>query len=136
MKVNRIETLDLESIYKVLNSKEITEAQKTKFVLSNSTNIKKIMKRSIDDKDFKLLMKNRAIKKFRPIKNSYTKIGDKMILAKALSLQPSKLPRYIKNVTQMMKDSTELDFLPKSTLETMFANKPVIPKLAITTEIT
>ena len=117
MKVNRIETLDLESIYKVLNSKEITEAQKTKFVLSNSTNIKKIMKRSIDDKDFKLLMKNRAIKKFRPIKNSYTKIGDKMILATALSLQPSKLPRYIKNVTQMMKDSTELDFLPKSTLE-------------------
>ena len=62
-------------------------------------------------------MDNRVIQKFRPLKNSYTKWGDKIILAKALGIQNSEVPKYIKNVSETIADVENMDFLPHSTME-------------------
>lgn len=56
-------------------------------------------------------MENRPLQKFRPLKNSYTKMGDKIILAKALGIEPSQVADHIKNIANSMKDVDNLDFL-------------------------
>ena len=42
------------------------------------------------------------------MKNSFTKRGDKQLLAKALELPVSQIPQYIKNVTETMADVEKL----------------------------
>ncbi len=117
MKINKVENLDFETIYKVLNSNRITESEKTRFILSNRVEIKQVLKSHISNVDFKSLMKNRTLQKFRPFKNSYTKRVDKIILAKALNVEVSQIPLHIKEVTNAITTGRSLDFLEPSTLE-------------------
>ena len=117
MKIGEIRALDVETLCKVLTSTKITEAEKTRFVLSNRLQIKKIMTSAISEVDFKTLMNNRTLQKFRPLKNSYTKWGDKIILAKALGMKTSDIPHYIKKVNESLKKLNEIDFLPPATME-------------------
>ena len=117
MRVEKINNLDFDSIYKVLSSNKITDTEKTQFVLANRNEIKQIMTHEITEGDFKMLMDNRALQKFRPLKNSYTKWGDKIILAKALNIPVSEIPKYVKNVSESIKDIDNAKFLPQSTME-------------------
>ena len=117
MKVNKIEHLDIEALQKVLTSNRITESQKTSFLLSNRNQISKIMENSITSTDFKILMQNRTLQKFRPLKNSYTKWGDKIILAKAIGIKPAEIPDFVKKTSNTINDMDNLNFLPKSKLE-------------------
>lgn len=98
MKVLKIEHLSLESLQKVLSSTDITYSQKIQFVNNNSAQIEEIMESKISNLDFREIMHKRALIKFRPLKNSFTKKGDKLILAKALNINPSEVSNYIKNV--------------------------------------
>lgn len=116
MRIGKVENLDLEKICTVLDSTKISEAQKTDFVLANRVEIKQIMKSSINDKDFQHLMNNRTIQKFRPLKNSYTKWGDKIILAKALNIKTSEVAQYMNKISNMIQSSNDLDFLPETTM--------------------
>ena len=52
MKINKIDNLDIDALYKVLTSSRITETQKTQFVIANRGEIKELMKSSINDVDF------------------------------------------------------------------------------------
>lgn len=117
MKVEKIDAISLDAVQKVLASSNLTDAQKAQYVRSNRTKIHEIMETKITSSEFKGLMKNRPLKKFRPLKNSYTKWGDKIILAKALDIKTSEVPEYIKKVTQTLNEVDKLDFLPPSTLE-------------------
>jgi len=117
MRVEKINSLDFDSIYKVLSSNKITDTEKTRFILANRNEIKNIMTHEITEGDFKMLMDNRALQKFRPLKNSYTKWGDKIILAKALNIPVSEIPKYVKNVSESIKDIDNAKFLPQSTME-------------------
>jgi hypothetical protein len=117
MRIEKINNLDFDSLYKVLTSNKITDVQKTEFVLSNRGQIKQIMTHAIDNVDFKNLMDNRVLQKFRPLKNSYTKWGDKIILAKALEMPASKIPAYIREISESLKDIENMKFLPHSTME-------------------
>ena len=98
MKVLKIEHLSLESLQKVLSSTDITYSQKIQFVNNNSAQIEEIMESKISNLDFREIMHKRALIKFRPLRNSFTKKGDKLILAKALNINPSEVSNYIKNV--------------------------------------
>lgn len=117
MKISKIENLDIDTLHKVLTSNEITETQKTSFLLRNSATISTLVENSINSKDFNFLMQNRSLQKFRPFKNSYTKWGDKILLAKALCIKPGEIPEFIKNTTYAISKMNELDFLPQTKLE-------------------
>lgn len=117
MKVEKINSLDFDSLYKVLASNKISDVEKTEFVLSNRGKIKQIMTHAITDVEFKTLMDNRVLQKFRPLKNSYTKLGDKILLAKALNIPTSKVSDYVKEVTASLKDIDNMKFLPHGTMQ-------------------
>jgi hypothetical protein len=117
MRVEKISNLDFDAVYKILTSSKITDSQKTQFVLANRNEIKQIMTHEISAGDFKFLMDNRVLQKFRPLKNSYTKWGDKIILAKALDIPISEVPKYVKNVSDAIQDIDNAKYLPHSTME-------------------
>lgn len=111
MKVEKIEPISWEYVQKVMASNKLTEAQKAQFVRTNRAKIKEVIETKITSAEFKGLMENRPLQKFRPLKNSYTKMGDKIILAKALGIEPSQVADHIKNIANSMKDVDNLDFL-------------------------
>ena len=117
MSVGKIEAVDFDTVYKVLSSRKLSEVDKSKFIKANSTKIKDILKNNITSADFDKLMDNRHIVKFKPLKNSFTKYGDKIILAKSLGVPTSEIPNYIRNVNDAMKTVDKLTFLPSDKLE-------------------
>lgn len=113
MEINKIRYIDIDILHKILTSSSITETQKTQFLINNRPEIQKLIETNITSAEFNTLMQNRTLQKFRPLKNSYTKLGDKIILAKALGITASEVPNFIKELTKTM---TNLEFLPQNTL--------------------
>ena len=98
-------------------STKISDAQKAQFITQNQPQIKQIMDAKISDSEFKDMMGKRAIIKFRPLKNSFTKKGDKLLLAKALEVNPSDINGYIKKVSNVIGNVEDLNFLSKDKVE-------------------
>jgi len=117
MEIKRVENLDFKKLMNVLTSSEITEKQKTQFIQKNKPQVENIMKIKISSMDYKTLMQKRALKKFRPIKNSFTKKGDKLILAKALHINPSEVNDYIKRTAGIINNINNIDFLSQDKIE-------------------
>lgn len=115
MQIDKISSLDYITVHNILTSNKISEAQKVQFVRNNKSEISKIVEHhiAISGKDFSALMKNRPLIKFRPLKNSFTKRGDKILLAQTLGIEPVEVPDYIENIKDDMKEVDELKFLPK-----------------------
>ena len=113
----KIEHINFESLHKILTSNQLTEVQKTKFVIENKAEISRVLDAKISSTDYKILMRNRNLKKFRPLKNSFTKKGDKIILAKALGITPSELSGYIKTAKENIYDIKKIDFLTPEKME-------------------
>lgn len=111
MKVERISAINFDELYKIMASSKITESQKTDFVRKNKSQIEKIINYEISTHDFKTIMDKRPLKKFRPLRNSFTKKGDKLILAKALGIQPSNVDSYIKNVSTSINSIDNINCL-------------------------
>ena len=105
--INKIKYLDFNTIHRVMTSSNITNGQKAQFIKNNAPQIHQIMETKITGKDFSYLMKNRPLIKFRPIKNSYTKRGDKKLLAASLNIEPSSLDAYIDRVNASLNIENE-----------------------------
>ena len=97
LKISPINALNIE---KVLSSSKITDAQKAQYILENKQQIHHIMQTEITKDDFVYMMKTRPLVRFKPIKNSFTKRGDKVILAKSLGIPESKIESYIENIIE------------------------------------
>lgn len=110
MKITKIDNLDFETLYKILSSNKITETQKSQFIIKNRPEIAKLVEIKISGMDYQSIMQKRSLQKFRPLKNSFTKRGDKIILAKALNINPSEVPNFIKKATDSIQLGN-LDFL-------------------------
>ncbi len=104
MNVNKINSLNFDSLMRVLSSDKLSEAQKTRFVLHNKTQINEVLNVEISSKDFSFLMQKRDLVVFRPIKNIFTKKGDIAILAKALNISESEVPLYVKQAASVVND--------------------------------
>ena len=117
MEIQRVNNLDFDMLMKVLNSTQMSEVQKTQFVQKNKPAIENIMKIKISNTDFETLMQKRKLQKFRPLKNSFTKRGDKIILAKALNIAPNEVPNYIKASLGDIKDVNKIKHLSSDKLE-------------------
>lgn len=109
MNIPQIDYLDINSLQKFLAASNITYSQKIQFINNNTAQIEQLMKSEISNLDFKDIMHKRALIKFRPLKNSFTKKGDKIILAKALGIPPSEVPNYIKNITEAINGINSLE---------------------------
>lgn len=117
MKVSKIESVNFEKVMEIMASNKISDIQKAQFIAQNQPQIKQIMETKISDDEFKDMMEKRAIIKFRPLKNSFTKKGDKLLLAKALEVNPSDVNGYIKKVSSTIENVEDLKFLPKDKIE-------------------
>lgn len=115
--ISSIKTIDLPTIHRVLSSTSISERQKENFVQQNRTQINEVLKEHISGAEYKFIMQSRPLQKFRPIKNSFTKRGDKILLAKTLGIEPTELGDYIQNVENDMANVDNLSFLPKDKID-------------------
>ena len=116
MEIQRVEPLTFEKVVKVLSATHISAAQKEQFVVNNSTVITEMMQGKINTAAFQTIMQGRKLQLFKPLKNSYTKAGDKKILAKTLGIPPSDLDNYIHAVAEDIEEGY-VDNYPKDELE-------------------
>lgn len=117
MNVPRIERVDFDTVHRVLTSRKLTETQKTEFLKNHKTEIRQLVNLHITSAEYKGLMKNRPLQKFRPLKNSFTKRGDKKLLANALDIPESDVNDYIEKVSSSLEDVDNLTFLPPDKIE-------------------
>ena len=116
MNISRIEPLNFNTIYKIMTATHIPASQKEQFFMANKLEISKIMEGKLSSSEFKGMMKSRPLKLFKPLKNSYTKAGDKKILAEALGINPSDVSDYVHNIAEDIKNGN-IEDIPKDKIE-------------------
>ena len=124
MSVNKVQNLpqiniDLYSLYHIMSSPKLDDYQKLEFVRRNRQEIRNLMARKISNPEFFNMMQNRPLIKFRPLKNSYTKAGDKILFAKSMDILPSQVSDYVKNITFIMSDINQMSKLPIDKMDTI-----------------
>ena len=117
--VSKINNLDFEMLVKILSSTELTGTQKIQFVQNNQSKITTIMDAKISSTDYKNLMEKRKLRKFRPLKNSFTKKADKILLAKALEINLGDVNNYIKTTADSISDIEKINFLDPNKMDMM-----------------
>lgn len=111
--------LDIYSLHKILTSDAISDYKKMQFLHKNQMQISHMMRTKISSNEFINMMDGRQLIKFRPIRNSYTKWGDKILLAKTLGVLPSQVSGYIKNVSDAMVDINHMKKLSMSRIDSI-----------------
>lgn len=108
-KINPVGDLDLYMVREVITSSKITADQKIKFIKKNHSEISHLVDEKISSSDFKTIMNNRPLRLFKPLKNSYTKAGDKKLLAIALGIKPNEVDNYIKNINLQVRSMQDIN---------------------------
>jgi len=119
MKIEKIDAVNLDEVHRIMRSREISNTQKEQFIRVNKAHIDNIAEFQISSAEYSKLMENRHLQKFKPIKNSFTKQGDKIILAKSLGIKPSEVAGYIKKISGDIEEINDLTFLPADKVEQM-----------------
>ena len=112
MAIQPVNSIDIQIIRNVLASSSLTYTQKVQFMRKNQAEIKEVMEAEVSSAEFNYLMQNRPLIKFRPLKNSFTKRGDKILLAKTLGIKPYEVDDFIKKAKDFINDLNDLYFLP------------------------
>ena len=90
-RISPVDPLTVYSVQKVLRATHLTNGQKVDFMRKNSCQITSLFNTRINSEEFKAIMQNRPLEVLKPIKNSFTKRGDKKILAKTLEVEPNEI---------------------------------------------
>ena len=115
--ISNITTIDLPTIHKVMSSTSISERQKENFVKKHASQISQVLQAHISLPEYKFIMRNRPLRKFKFFKNAITKRGDKILLAETLGVDPAELDDYIGEVEDAITDLNQLSFLPEDKLD-------------------
>ena len=99
-KIQAIDSIDNVTLQRILSSAKLTDTQKAEFIRKNSATIKNIMKTEISKSEFSEMMKGRPLVRLRPLKNSFTKKGDTILLAESLGLQERDIKKYINSIIE------------------------------------
>ena len=114
MKVEKINQLDFDMLMKVMSSTRLTYTDKVNFVQKNRTKITQIMDIKISGADYNTLMQKRGLQKFRPLKNSFTKKGDKIKRINESVIEIFQKVKFsITNVFYMPSTSTGVEKITK-----------------------
>lgn len=116
MEITPISSIDIYSVRKILTSNDIPMSKKVAFVRENQTAITNVVENELTGLEFKGLMEKRPLPKFRPMKNSFTKRGDKILLAKTLGISVSDVDDFINKTKNFIKTMNDLDFLSNNQL--------------------
>lgn len=109
----KVEPITPIYVNRILASNKLTDAQKYQFIKENSSVIKSFSAEEINITELKEIMKSRPLVRFRPIKNSFTKQGDKVLLAKSLNIEPKEVNQYIKNLVNTGFTDTPVENIEK-----------------------
>ena len=109
--------IDVYSLRHILASDALTDVQKINFIKRNSTEIKGILEIELGTDDFNKIMANRPLMIFKPIKNVFTKKGDRMLLAKTLEIPLNELDDFVKKATKTLPKRDEIGLIPKDKLD-------------------
>lgn len=105
--IDSIKPISFNEIQKILSSEKLTDTQKAEFIKKNSKEIKNTFKEEISKTEFLQLMQNRPLIRFRPLKNSFTKKGDRILLAKSLNITEKEINNYIYSIINTNFDIKE-----------------------------
>lgn len=108
-KIQPINSLTNVEIYKILSSDKLTDSQKAEFIKMNSAAMKNAADLEISASEFKEMMEHRPLVRFRPLKNSFTKQGDDIILAKALNIDKRSINIYINSLISSNFEAKDVD---------------------------
>ncbi|MBP3924543.1 hypothetical protein J6E39_04805 [bacterium] len=108
--VKHISNLD---IYRTLESQKLSNKQKVEFLKQNNIAIKDIMKSEISKAELKEIMSHRPLIRFRPLKNSFTKQGDDLILAQALGIAKKDIKQFINSTIDTNFENQHPDNIEK-----------------------
>ena len=111
--------LDMQTIHQVLSSDKISYNDKIGFVRRNSDQIHDIVAAHITSAEYKTLMKGRPLVKFKFLKNSRTKRGDKILLAGSLGIPVTEVDDCISDASDEIENRTEMPMEPTERLDTM-----------------
>ncbi|MCR5266060.1 MAG: hypothetical protein K6E29_05640 [Cyanobacteria bacterium RUI128] len=117
--INNIGYLDMQTIHKVLSSDKISFNDKISFVRKNSAVIKDLVDANITSSEYQKLMQKRPLKKFKPLRNSYTKRGDKILLAGSLGVPVSEVDDCISEASDRIENRTDIHIEPTEELNKM-----------------
>ena len=106
--INFGKNLDLYKVHKIMVSNEISNAQKINFLEHNHLAISHLVSQKISSKEFRRIMKKRPLIIYNPLKNSYTKVGDKKLLAMVLEIPQKNVDNYVKEVSLHIQSGDEL----------------------------
>lgn len=109
--IQPVNNLDFDKLRDIMTSSKITKNQKIQFLNDNHSEIKSIIDGKISSSDFKMIMENRHLELLRPLKNRYTRLGDRRILAMALGIKPYEVNGYIRNLTHKIHSMKDLKSL-------------------------
>ena len=117
--ITKVEKIDPKLIHQVLCSTKITQDEKVQFMRKHSGEIKSTLNVVPTSSEFNKMMEARPLIKYRPFKNSFTKRGDKILLAKSLNIPVTEVDDYIKNVQESLSELNKLDFIPVSSQDAL-----------------
>ena len=100
MSIEPIQPITPLYVNKVLATNKLTNEQKFQFLKENMAVIKSFNREEINMHELKEILKTRPLIRFRPLKNSFTKQGDKKLLSKALGIEPSQVDGYINSMVK------------------------------------
>ncbi len=112
------EPLTVNRVYKVLSATHVSAAEKEQFLRTNQTEIDQLFAGKINTAAFQQIMQGRPLQIYRPFKNSFTKAGDKRILAKTLKIPLADVDDYIQEISDEIENGDIYD-VPQETLETV-----------------
>lgn len=99
-KITGVNSIDTLKLHRILTSEKLTDKQKAEFIKKNTTAVKNIVKTEINKYEFEELMSERPLIRFRPLKNSFTKKGDTIILAQSLGIGEKDIKKYINSIIE------------------------------------
>ncbi len=108
-KIEPVKSITPFEVYKVLSSEKLTDGQKAEFIKMNSAAVKNAADAEISASEFKEMMAHRPLVRFRPLKNSFTKQGDDIILAKALNIDKRSINIYINSLISSNFEAKDVD---------------------------
>ena len=117
--ITKVEKINPKLIHQVLSSTKITQDEKVQFMRKHSGEIKSTLNVVPTSSEFNKMMAARPLIKYRPFKNSFTKRGDKILLAKSLNIPITEVEDYIKNVQESLSELNKLDFIPVSSQDAL-----------------
>ena len=117
--ISHIRPINIYDIDKILSSSSLTDYDKLRFLRRNAGQINDLLKVSLNSAEYNALISQRPLLSYKPIRNAFTKRGDKILLAKAIGVPENKIEQEIAYAMKSINDFDSLNFLTKDQIKSL-----------------